>query len=211
MRVPVDREPQLDRLADEIAAATGMRPGLALTWQRQAGRGEVDVFADADEQVVAQVIGGHRPPAAPSCPCGGHLPQVVRSNVLHAATLDVHTVAKVVLYTVAVETVDGEMVEVHARAQATNDLGYNVMWGLQIVRASEATAVKGASVMRATAVNITPDVHHFPRLGYGVDFPPAGVHHYNVVGYAASTASTAEGATITVDDYGEAIAKVWKQ
>lgn len=140
-----------------------------------------------------------RPGTADSA--GQTLSAVEGSSETLAETMSVNPLTRTVLYSVPVTVTDGDRVQVHGRAQVTNDLGFNVMVGFEVRRTSGPSETVGPWVVRATAENVTPAMHHIVRVGQGWDVPPAGVHYYNVIVYAAASRSS-EGDVVTVDPYG---------
>lgn len=138
------------------------------------------------------------------------LAAIARSDEEQADTLDIHEVERTIVYTVPLQVAAGDVAMVQARSQVSNKQSYNVMVGLYIIRALQPTDVRGATVMRATAQNVTPAMHHMVRLGQGIDeINTTGTVHYSVILYAAASRSE-PGHVLEIDPYGEIVVTLWR-
>ena len=99
---------------------------------------------------------------------------------------------------------EGDIIQVMAEFEVTNDLGYNCMIASQVVLADAATSTSGTEITEANGFNITPGMHHGTTVRVGAyvaseDYTSVFV---NVIGYAASSAAQ-PGDTLAVEpDYG---------
>jgi hypothetical protein len=103
------------------------------------------------------------------------------------------------------------LVEINLQCELTNNLGYNVGVGRQIIRATSSAATAGIPINPAVMSNSTPAEHHYVLVHYGYELVgAAGLTnvYYNVPLWLVST-SAAPGATMILEPgYGELIVKV---
>jgi hypothetical protein len=103
------------------------------------------------------------------------------------------------------------LVEVFFQAEVTNNLGYNVGVGRQIIRTTSATATSGTGVNKAVMSNSTPAEHHYVLVHFGTEeIGTAGLSnvYYSVPVWCVST-SAQPGHTLRLEPgYGELIVKV---
>jgi len=103
------------------------------------------------------------------------------------------------------------LVEVFFQCELTNDLGYNVGVGRQIIRTTSAASTSGTPINRAVMSNSTPAEHHYVLVHFGTEVVgTTGLTnvYYNVPLWLVSTSATS-GATMRLEPgYGELVVKV---
>lgn len=103
------------------------------------------------------------------------------------------------------------LVEIDFQCEFTNNLGYNVGVGRQIIRTTSAASTSGTGINPAVMSNSTPDEHHYVLVHHGVEVVGStGLTnvYYNVPLWLVSTSAT-PGATMRLEPgYGELIVKV---
>lgn len=101
--------------------------------------------------------------------------------------------------------VEGDIIDAHATFEVTNDLGFNVMVGRQLVISSTPDGVSGIEVSEAATRNVTPNMHHdhIQDFGSAVWNRREGAYFLNLVAYAgASLHEDSAGALRVEQDYG---------
>jgi hypothetical protein len=103
------------------------------------------------------------------------------------------------------------LVEINFQCELTNNLGYNVGVGRQIIRTTSSTATSGIPINPAVMSNSTPAEHHYVLVHYGYEVVgPGGLTnvYYNAPLWLVST-SAAPGATMILEPgYGALAVKV---
>jgi hypothetical protein len=103
------------------------------------------------------------------------------------------------------------LVEIDFQCELTNNLGYNVGVGRQIIRTTSAASTTGTPINPAVMSNSTPDEHHYVLVHHGMEVVgTTGLTnvYYNVPLWLVSTSATS-GATMRLEPgYGELIIKV---
>lgn len=99
-----------------------------------------------------------------------------------------------------------------AEFQVTNDLGYNVFVGAQVVLADDPSSVTGREITDGNGENVTPGTHHGQQTKVGtyttVD-GDVGRKYINLVAWAAGSRA-ADGDALRVDrGYGRLSVLVW--
>ena len=127
---------------------------------------------------------------------------IQRTTTLLAQTLDVYGATKAVAYSLPLSHLAGDRILVNARAQVSSPYDYNVMVGFGVIHAATPTATAGHWIIRATAENVTPDIHHLVRVGSDWELPTYSYEGYaNLILYAGASGAR-PGDTVRVDDYG---------
>jgi hypothetical protein len=103
------------------------------------------------------------------------------------------------------------LVEIFFQCELTNNLGYNVGVGRQIIRTTSAASTTGTAINPAVMSNSTPAEHHYVLVHFGSEVVGStGLTnvYYNVPLWLVSTSAT-PGATMTLEQgYGQLVVKV---
>lgn len=103
------------------------------------------------------------------------------------------------------------LVEIFFQCELTNNLGYNVGVGRQIIRTTSAASTTGTPINPAVMSNSTPAEHHYVLVHFGSEVVGStGLTnvYYNVPLWLVSTSAT-PGATMTLEQgYGQLVVKV---
>ena len=99
---------------------------------------------------------------------------------------------------------EGDVIEVLAEFEATNDLGYNVMLASGVVLCETAEQVRGIEICENNGFNITPSMHHATTNKVGTFRCTKNISkgYINVIVYAASTKAKENDMLEINKDYG---------
>lgn len=133
-------------------------------------------------------------------------------NILNLPVTQETSVVRNNIYSVGpINVPPNSLVEINFQCELTNDLGYNVGVGRQIIRTTSATATSGTGINPAVMSNSTPAEHHYVLVHNGTEVVGStGLTnvYYNVPLWLVSTSAT-PGATMRLETgYGEMVVKV---
>lgn len=75
--------------------------------------------------------------------------------------LSIYSQSPKVIYSVPIDTEQGDILQITSQFQVTNSHKYNVEVGSYIVYGGSSIDITGILLTKPTAPNVTPDMHHY--------------------------------------------------
>jgi len=130
-----------------------------------------------------------------------------------ATQLNIHTVQKEVIYSVALpDLYGGDVVEAYGTFEVTNPYPYNIMVGRLIILADSPSATTGIELSEAATRNISPNMHHDHIQDFAQYKVPQDVSgkYVNLISYSAASRSVSTSRAKVEQDYGRLFVKVYR-